>query len=336
MITFRLLATVVLLLPNLLLAQTPPKPAPIRYILPQGKGSLIPPIEGWKPAELHLLDNNTRFAIQLKGDHGLIASQILFPNKTGSATSESCRQAVMGPVLDQVKSAGTIVEEPRSVFTNHDGQKLVVSSYRITKLGTVPVQQQNVFAFYGTADTCFETHLSKTNYVLSDKPLFDSALRTFRFEPDFNPSPADYGVVATIFFNYIHDFPSARIYYQRAYDTMPKADLTAPTATPLGRVTVIQLSLACGLTGDLACTRSINEAAIARDPDFPMYYYELADADAEQGDAAAAQKHLQQAFDRRANLPPNLPMPDPTQDDSLLKLKDNTAFWSFVTSLPRS
>jgi tetratricopeptide (TPR) repeat protein len=306
--------------------------------LPHGPGSITPPLnEAWQPSELSLLDNGTRLVVQLNNQRSsLIASYILFPNQTGHPTSESCRASVLGPVLAGVKAHATVVEEPDSTHTTKDGHKLAVASYRIAKVGSTPLNQENVFAFSGTTDTCFEIHLSKTSYTSSDTSLFDDALDSFLFEPTYTPRAADYGVIATLFFNFLHDFPSAAIYYQRAFDTLPKEQVTAPSATILGRITVMQLAMTYGITGDLARSRAINQAAIVRDPDFPMYYYELACADAEQGNAGAARNHLQQAFDRRKNMPPNLPMPDPTQDDSILKLKSNPEFWTFVQGLPRS
>lgn len=45
--------------------------------------------------------------------------------------------------------------------------------------------------------------------------------------------------------------------------------------------------------------------------------------------------HLQQAFDRRANVLKGESMPDPTKDDSILKLKKDEAFWAFVLTLPK-
>jgi hypothetical protein len=333
-----------LLVPALLLsnaalcAQDAPAHQGLRYILPQGPGSITPPMnKEWQPDLLSLLDDGTRIVVQLKNQQsGLVASYILFPNHTGHPTAESCRSAVLGPVLAGVGSTATLVTEPNSTYTTKEGRKLAVAAYRITKVDTTPLNQQNVFAFSATADTCFEMHLSKTSYTPSERPLFDAALNSFLFDPGYTPVAADYGVIATLFFNFLHDYNAAVIYYQRAFDTMPRADITAPTATVLGRVTVMQLAMSYGLTGDLARSRTINQAAIARDPDFPMYYYELACADAEQGNAADARTHLQQAFDRRKNMPPNLAMPDPTQDDSILKLKDDAEFWAFVQTLPRS
>jgi len=45
---------------------------------------------------------------------------------------------------------------------------------------------------------------------------------------------------------------------------------------------------------------------------------------------------LQQAFARRAHLLQGESMPDPSKDDSILKLKKNRPFWDFVEKLPKS
>jgi hypothetical protein len=90
------------------------------------------------------------------------------------------------------------------------------------------------------------------------------------------------------------------------------------------------------MAGDLKRSRAINEAAIGQDPSYPLYYYNLACADAESGDSTAARKHLQQAFDRRGNTLKGETLPDPTKDDSILKLKNDKDFWNFVQSLAQS
>jgi hypothetical protein len=46
--------------------------------------------------------------------------------------------------------------------------------------------------------------------------------------------------------------------------------------------------------------------------------------------------HLEQAFDRRANVLQGESMPDPTKGESILKLKKDKAFWAFVVILPKS
>ena len=87
------------------------------------------------------------------------------------------------------------------------------------------------------------------------------------------------------------------------------------------------------MSGRVQQARAYAERAIKLDPDYPLNYYNLACADAEEGNAADAKAHLQQAFDRKANVIPGETMPDPTKDDSILKLQNNKDFWAFVQTL---
>jgi hypothetical protein len=99
------------------------------------------------------------------------------------------------------------------------------------------------------------------------------------------------------------------------------------------RVVTDELSMSLGISGDLKGSREVNEAAIAKDPEYPLYYYNLSCADAEAGDPRAARTHLQLAFDRRAHTLKGETFPDPTEDDSLQKLRKDDAFWSLAQQI---
>ncbi len=87
------------------------------------------------------------------------------------------------------------------------------------------------------------------------------------------------------------------------------------------------------MSGNVQKARSLFEKAIAEDPDYPLNYYNLACADAEEKNLADARTHLQQAFARKANVISGEAMPDPTKDDSFLPYRDNKEFWAFLKSL---
>jgi tetratricopeptide (TPR) repeat protein len=91
--------------------------------------------------------------------------------------------------------------------------------------------------------------------------------------------------------------------------------------------------MAYGISGDTSKARSIFESAIARDPDYPMYYYNLACADAQEKKLGDARIHLQQAFARKTNMIPGETLPDPSKDDSFLPYQNEKDFWQFVESL---
>ena len=62
-------------------------------------------------------------------------------------------------------------------------------------------------------------------------------------------------------------------------------------------------------------------------------YYNLACADAGEKKLSDARTHLQQAFDRKANMNPGEKMPVPAEGDSFLPYKSNKEFWTFIERL---
>src|ERR1700691_6550284 len=85
--------------------------------------------------------------------------------------------------------------------------------------------------------------------------------------------------------------------------------------------------------GATPLVRTLFEKGIAEDPDYPMYYYNLACADAEEKNLSDARKHLIEAYARKANVNVGESMPDPTKDDSFLPYQSNKDFWTFLSGL---
>jgi tetratricopeptide (TPR) repeat protein len=99
------------------------------------------------------------------------------------------------------------------------------------------------------------------------------------------------------------------------------------------RILIDQAGMAYGMSGEIAKARGLFEKAIMDDPDYPLFYYNLACADAEEKKLADARLHLQPAFDRKSNVISGETMPDPTKDDSFLPFHDDMDFWGFLQRL---
>ena len=226
----------------------------------------------------------------------------------------------------------------RGDITSDNGAPLATATYATpmagdeeTNLEGVQFMQQHTFAFYGDAHICAELHFSELLPKGRAPHKFDDELQALNASGNYVANSYDDAQVASIFYRLMRDYAAAATYYQRALGLLPPAK--TPQSLAYSRFVNDQLAMSYGMVGDLARSRAVNEAAIAKDPDYPIYYYNLACADAEAGDPVAAKQHLQAAFARRANTLRGERMPDPTQDGSLQKLKDNPDFWAFVQSL---
>jgi tetratricopeptide (TPR) repeat protein len=82
------------------------------------------------------------------------------------------------------------------------------------------------------------------------------------------------------------------------------------------RIVTDQLAMAYGISGDLKKTHMLLEAAIRKDPQYPVNYYNLACAFAQEGDRGKALANLSLAFQHKNNVLKGERLPDPRRDDS--------------------
>jgi tetratricopeptide (TPR) repeat protein len=326
----------VLLLSVTAFAQSQPA-KPLTLVMPEGPGRILyPSTSEWTIVLFNLYDNGTRPVLEVKNHADINVSYILFPNNTGTPTAQGCRDAVVDPLIRGLSNSGTIKNDRKETYTSTSGTPIVTRSYFVESMASAPVHQQNLFGFFGDASTCAEIHISKSLYKPADEALMKTVLDHFHYEASYQPTTEDYFILGSIFFSKLSNPKNAAPYYQRAFDSLPSGPPADEKSLILRRVLVDQLVMSYGMTGDLKQSRAVANKAITEDPDYPLNYYNLACADAEQGKTADAKLHLQQAFDRKANTLPGETLPDPTKDDSILKLKEDKTFWSFAESLSTS
>ncbi len=187
-------------------------------------------------------------------------------------------------------------------------------------------------AFVASGDLCGDLLFNATDVQPGDEEAYrltmetaKQTLLTLTFDPSYKPTFKDVFAYAGV--EYIkHEYAGAAAAYRTALAMVNQSD----DPLKFRRVVTDQLSMSLGISGDLKGSREVNETAIAKDPEYPLYYYNLSCADAEAGDPKAARTHLQQAFDRRTHTLKGEAFPDPTEDDSLQKLRKDDAFWSLA------
>jgi hypothetical protein len=294
-----------------------------------GPGAIaLPSGKDWEPELLTVYDNGVRPVAQFKQiSTGINASFIVFQNLSGNPTAEGCRSDVIGPI---VKNEGALASKREdSELKSSSGEALAATSFLLDMGVAGAPHQRNLYGFAGNAKTCLEIHLSSVTAPPADEDAMKALLAGFSPDLTFQPGAGDYFRLATILFK---SAPGLAVpYYKSSLAALPDS----PQSLTPRRVITDQLVMALGMSGDLKSSRALAEQAVKADPDYPLNYYNLACADAEQGNAADAKAHLQQAFDRRANTLKGESLPDPATDDSILKLKHNKEFWAFVLALPK-
>lgn len=191
-------------------------------------------------------------------------------------------------------------------------------------------QNHDVFAFAGNAKICAEVHASTMTGGPEQEKRLAEALTLFAPDLSYRPTSSDYFTLATVF--YQQSPMMGAPFYEGALKTIP-TDTTDPDLITRRRIATDQIAIALGMNGNIKGSWSYAERGIKLDPTYPLNYYNLACADAEEGKVKDARVHLQQAFDRKANTIPGESLPDPTKNDSILKLKMDKYFWAFVQTL---
>jgi predicted Zn-dependent protease len=99
------------------------------------------------------------------------------------------------------------------------------------------------------------------------------------------------------------------------------------------RILIDQLAMAYGISGDLKKSRALLEDAIREDPQYPINYYNLACAFAEDGDKDKVLANLSLAFQHKNQVLRGEKMPDPRADPSFQKYVRDEEFIKLMKQL---
>src|ERR1700722_1232123 len=226
------------------------------------------------------------------------------------------------------------------VYSDKDGMEVL--EYLLPDAKGAPIKQHNVFACLIKDNVFVDIHISKALYTPADNPDFDAVLASFRFV-DKAPAPASMTATGAApsgnsmqlfrkgsFYFMSQQYKESIAPYQQALDI----EKTTPSLEKkLWYVLVDNLTMAYGITGDLVNSQKVIDYGISKDPNYPMFYYNLACVAAEKGDMAGAETNLKLAYDRRANVLPGETLADARTDDSFQKFMQRKDFRDFANKL---
>jgi tetratricopeptide (TPR) repeat protein len=240
-------------------------------------------------------------------------------------TSAKCRD---GSLEEEKANDPTFKQTRMFEVARADRIPVSVVDYSVQGKGGSPAY--SVRGFVASGDVCGDLEVYSTQTIRDEDPELLQIFQSFQLDEHYQPGFNDVFFYAQALFN-TQQYAAAGPLFERAV-TLAK-DSKGVDLKLWRRTAADQAGMSYGLSGDTTKARAIFEAAIVKDPDYPIYYYNLACADAQEKNLPDARKHLQLAFDRKANTLPGEKMPDPTTDDSFTPYRDDKDFWLFLEGL---
>lgn len=259
-------------------------------------------------------------------------------------------RAVVSVYLEAAKGPTTAAECKRSLEARakqnanlglkgvayREAGDMEILEYTIAEADGMPLNQRNLFACWGKEDAFVDMHLSKVFFKAADQPVFDAILQSVHFvekaptkETVPTGSSLEFLQEGSRYF-LAHQYREAIVPYQKALDIEKSTPVLDKTRW---RVLVDNLGMSYGITGDLSRAKEVFEYGVSKDPEYPMFYYNLACVAAEKRDADDAKSFLKLAYAYRANMILGETLPDPRVDDSFQRLLLQKEFRQFVDSL---
>jgi tetratricopeptide (TPR) repeat protein len=308
----------------------PQTPAPVaernfQLALPSHNGQLQWTASGYRIVEFSAKPAGREIGIRGKDTPGRLTflGFLFLVNERAPLTSARCRDGA----LDAMKKANPTTT--------------ILTTYQIPDSGSLPVEvvgysantgqgktSYSMRAFTATGDICGDLEFYSEAPISADDGELRKTFSSMKLDLSYVPQVHDVLLYAQILYKH-QAFKAAAPIFEEA---LSKLD-GGPEQQDMRRAVTDQAGMSYGISGDIHKARAIFNAAIAKDPDYPLYYYNLACADAEEGKLADARKHLEQAFARKANVIHGESMPDPTKDDSFLPYQKNKDFWAFIENL---
>jgi tetratricopeptide (TPR) repeat protein len=305
--------------------QTPANDTNFKLALPAHQGQLQWHADGFKIVQSSAKPNGQEIGIRGRNESGgltFLGFLFLVSGQT-PLTGTKCRDGAM-ELLKKSNSRLKIISTSEIAASKN----LPVELITYTAQGDDGKPVYSMRGFVATGDICGDLELYSDTPITPEAPDIKNIFQSYHFDPSYFPQFNDVFLYAQMLYRNGMYKAAAPIFELSL--TKLKDDKSQET---MRRVATDQAGMSYGISGDISKARSLFESAIARDPDYPMYYYNLACADAEEKKLADARIRLQQAFARKANMIPGESLPDPSKDDSFLPYRKDKDFWEFVESL---
>ncbi len=218
-------------------------------------------------------------------------------------------------------------------FKNGEYKQAQTLEYIIKEYQGMKVNQKHFNAYVVHAGFWAHVHLSKMDFHPGDEKLFYTIVDSVKFTEGAADDAAsarepEGGAVMALMREGVAHLERGE--YKEAVGPFGKALALEKQSRKLPqdfwRVLVDDLAMSYGASGDLKSAKETAEYGISKDPDYPLFYYLLANTYAEMDDLDNTILYLKQAFARRKNIISGEQMPDPSTDESFKRFMKNEKF----------
>jgi len=293
----------------------------IHMFLPDRKGALELSLDGFQIEKGGLRPDGKQFTISAKSPSGLFLTAFV-----ELASHPGTNAQVRDDWWGGLKKNSRLKMDEQKLSESSDA---AVSEYVIHEAQGLRVEQKNIHAYYGGAEIWAEVHLSKVGFQAGDQKLFNDVLAGVKMLPSYVLNSRDEFLAGTTSYD-AQDYRRAAVHYQKALDLEKEKPVFNQTLT---RVLIDQLGMSYGISKQLEKSKEVFEYGISKDPDYPMYYYNIACGYGEQNDKSNALLFLKKAFERKANVIKSEKMPDPLTDDSFRNFVADATFVKAVKEM---
>jgi tetratricopeptide (TPR) repeat protein len=297
-----------------------------KLALPDHRGQLRWSADGFKIVQSSAKPNGHEIGIrgQNQSRHLNFLGFLFLVPEQAPLTSDKCRDGAMkserqsNPTLKMLQAAGDVQSGiPVSLVTYNTRSDSGKRAYIVR-------------GFVATGDICGDLEFDGDSPISTEDADAKKLFASYQLDENYVPTFGDVFLYAQMLYN-TGMYKGAAPIFEEALAKLNES--TGIETKTMRRVVTDQAGMSYGMSGNIPRARIIFERAVAEDPDYPMYYYNLACADAEEKNLTGARNHLQQAFDRKANVIVGEQMPDPTADESFLPYRNDKEFWTFLLSL---
>ncbi len=256
-------------------------------------------------------------------ESGVIVSAFL-EKAPHNGDSKACRSYYWGKAKQSPFKKEAIKEYEQADFA--------FIEYTVPEYQGITVNQKNMNAYLAVDDYWIDIHISKTNYQDSDEKYFRSIIDNISIDTNYTPSAYENFSYGNLFYQQ-HQYKRAIPFYEKS---LAQEKSHATMSRDHFKVLLDLLGISYGVSGDLEKSKEILQWAITQEPEYPLFYYNLACAYAELNNLPDAIANLRKAYQYRNNVLEGEQLPDPSMDSSFSRFITDETFLSELEKMQNS